>query len=73
MGGVGAWKMRWMLLKSEEEQWEAGGARLKLEGFMVLLGATLLTFIVHVLVETMQKKKKKPSYLAAHTYTLKLQ
>lgn len=68
MGGVGAWKMRWMLLKSEEEQWEAGGARLKLEGFMVLLGATLLTFIVHVLVETMQKKRKNPLiWLLTHT------
>lgn len=45
-----------------------GRVRLKLEGFVVLLGTTLFAFIVHVLIEAMQKIKVP--YLAAHTYTL---
>lgn len=45
-----------------------GRVRLKLEGFVVLLGTTLFAFIVHVLIESMQKIKIP--YLAAHTYTL---
>lgn len=44
-------------------------ARLKLDGFLVLLGTTLFTFIVHVLIKAMQKVKL--SHLAAHTCTLK--
>lgn len=70
--GVGAWKMKWMLFKEWGEKWEAGRARHKLEGFMVLLGATLLTFIVHVWIEATPKKEKSfLTWLPTHAPPIK--